>query len=62
MRGINKDRKEERNMLEDLSWGGHNPKHIPKNSPRQSIIYVEGVSKDEFNGGHKTLVYQDKLS
>jgi len=49
-------------MPKDLSWGGHNPKHIPKNSPRQSIIYVEGVSKDEFNGGHKTLVYQDKLS
>jgi hypothetical protein len=53
MRGINKDHKEKRNMPEDLSWGRHNPKHIPKNSPRQELSMWRVLVKTNSMGAIK---------
>jgi hypothetical protein len=55
MRGTHKDHEEERNVLEDLPQGKLNPRSIPEDSPRQPIIYLEGVDEKKFNGGCKTL-------
>ena len=59
MEGTNKNCAEKMNMLGDLPRGNPNPIPISEDTPRQSIIYVEGVGEDEFYGGHKSLASQD---
>jgi hypothetical protein len=55
MRGTHKDHEEERKVLEDLPQDKLNPRSIPEDSPRQPIIYLEGVDEKKLNGGCKTL-------
>jgi hypothetical protein len=46
-----KRREEKRNMLGDLPQGRHNLRLIFENSPKQPLVYMEGVNEDKHDSG-----------
>ena len=58
MGGTNRNLKQEKNVL-----GALGPPYLSPNleiPPRQPLIYVKGFGEDELDGGHGTLLNQDK--